>query len=205
MFAKHGPQGWWPVSLEVKEQRYHPGDYQIPSTRAGRFEICVGAILTQNTAWTNVEKALNNLLVAGILDPEAILALENSTLQVMIRPAGFFVQKSRYLVAMAKWFLENDSLAPVMEGNMLRTNLLACIGVGPETADSILLYAYGKLTFVVDAYTRRVFSALGVLDVSWKYEDIRTLFMNVLPPEVYVYQECHALIVAEVKMMSKRR
>ena len=139
LFEYYGPQRWWPCQSR------------------GRWELITGAILPQNTAWTNVEKAIGNLLAADVMSPESVLATPDDQLQELIRLAGFFTQKCAYLKAMASFMLERESafeqLADVWA---LRKELLAVKGVGRETVDSILLYAFNKPTFVIDAYTRRV-------------------------------------------------
>jgi endonuclease-3 related protein len=219
MANQYGPQGWWPVecerasflspSREREIEGYHPGQYDFPRTAQGRFEIGCGAILTQNTAWTNVQKALAGLRAAQLLSAEGLLLAPEDTLPQIIRPAGYFNQKSTYLRAFAHWHLATDqTLAelPKTRPNLeiTRQQLLSVRGVGPETADSILLYAYALPTFVVDAYTRRVLGRLGLIDKSWNYEQIRgflgeALRRSTLGATVEQYQEAHALIVEHAK------
>ncbi len=135
----YGPQKWWPCQT------------------GERWEIVAGAILTQNTAWTNVEKAIGNLLAADVMSPERVLATPDTDLQKLIRPAVFFTQKCAYLKAMASFMLERESaFEQSTDVWALRKELLSVKGVGRETADSILLYAFNKPIFVIDAYTRRV-------------------------------------------------
>ncbi len=174
-----GPQGWW------------PGDTP--------FEVAVGAILTQNTNWTNVARAIAGLKDQGLLSPRALHDLPEAELARLIRPAGYYNIKARRL----KNFL--DFLACHFENSMghmaaadletLRPALLTIKGIGPETADSILLYALAKPTFVVDAYTFRILSRHDLIPEACAYEDLRQLFMEHLPPEVDRYQEYHALLV----------
>lgn len=168
-----GPQGWWPVGhgLEPPE-----------------WEIMVGAVLTQNTAWTNVEKALENLAGAGVRDRESLLKLSENELAGLIKPSGYYNQKARKLKTLAAF-----------EGPYTRESLLSLWGIGPETADSILLYAHGKTCFVVDAYTRRIFTRLGIISPAWGYEEIREFFESRLPRDPEVYKEYHALIVKMAK------
>ena len=199
MLSEHGPQGWWPLTCEISGRGYHPGKFLFPKTRQGRLEVCLGAILTQNTAWTNVEKALAQLKAQGALQPEGLLKIPDGSLEVLIQPAGYFRQKARYIKAILQWFQSYDGQAKAMETEQLRESLLACKGVGPETADSILLYAYGKPSFVVDAYTRRIFSALGLVKADWPYARIQEMFHRSLPNEVFLFQEYHALIVEHAK------
>lgn len=200
LIAKHGKQGWWPL-MEVKgcnptktgsHRGYHPGDYSYPKNERQRFEICVGAILTQNTSWTNVEKALANLYEINCLKPESIAAMEDEKLKEAIRPSGYFNQKAKKLKVFAEFFLG-------LKGNPGRDELLQLWGIGPETADSILLYAYKVPVFVVDAYTRRIFSRLGIIGKNDNYEKIRGVFEENLPGDYRILQEYHALIVEEAK------
>ena len=179
----YGPQQWWPAETP--------------------YEVLVGAILTQNTAWTNVEKAIANLRQADALTPEGILRLAEDKLQLLIRPAGFFRQKAARLQAVSRLLVQDyrGEIAQICAGDLAeaRKRLLALHGVGPETADSILLYAASRPTFVVDAYTGRLFTRLGILSGHERYEAIRTLFMQNLPEDVQLYNEYHALIVVHCK------
>ena len=177
-----GPQKWWPCQT------------------GARWEIITGAILTQNTAWTNVEKAIGNLLSAGVMLPESVLATSDDKLQELIRPAGFFTQKCAYLKAMAAFMLERESaFEQSADVWALRKELLSVKGVGRETADSILLYAFNKPIFVIDAYTRRIAERHLGLDGSVHYDILQKFFMDALPPDVAIYNEYHALIVALCK------
>ena len=182
LFEYYGPQHWWPCQSGL------------------RWEIITGAILTQNTAWTNVEKAIGNLLSAGVMSPERILATPDTELQELIRPGGFFKQKCAYLKAMAAFMLERESAFEQSTDVLaLRKELLAVKGVGRETADSILLYAFNKPMFVIDAYTRRVAERHLHLDGTLHYDILQKIFMDALPSDVTVYNEYHALIVALCK------
>ncbi len=203
----HGPQGWWPLlscagcnpTKTGSMTGYHPHEYDWPKTERDRFEICIGTVLTQNTAWPNVEKALRNLDDAGLIGCDSLLSTPEQKLAERIRPAGYFNQKAGYLKNLAAFLDKKGS-------GFSRAELLAVKGIGDETADSILLYAFGRPTFVVDAYTKRIFSALGLIDGSWKYREIKELFEVSLPEDVVVFQEYHALIVEHAKMFySKKR
>ena len=182
LLEHYGPQRWWPC-------------------RSGlRWEIIVGAILTQNTAWTNVEKAIGNLLAAGVMSPESVLATPDDKLQELIRPAGFFTQKCAYLKAMAAFMLERElAFEQSTDVWALRKELLSVKGVGRETADSILLYAFNKPIFVIDAYTRRVAERHLHLDGTLHYDTLQKIFMDALPSDVAIYNEYHALIVTLCK------
>ena len=182
LLEHYGPQRWWPC-------------------RSGlRWEIIVGAILTQNTAWTNVEKAIGNLLAAGVMSPESVLATPDDKLQELIRPAGFFTQKCAYLKAVAAFMLEREAaFEQSTDVWALRKELLSVKGVGRETADSILLYAFEKPIFVIDAYTRRVAERHLYLDGTLHYDTLQKIFMDALPSDVAIYNEYHALIVTLCK------
>ncbi|MBI2545120.1 MAG: endonuclease III domain-containing protein [Candidatus Aenigmarchaeota archaeon] len=181
LLKKYGKQNWWP-SVTKKE-----------------FEICLGAILTQNTNWKNVEKAIANLIDANAMDPESILNMPTNKLEELIKPSGFFKQKTKRLKEFSKFVLSYGSFENFKK-NATREQLLNVNGIGKETADSILLYACGKPYFVVDTYTRRLFSNLGLIKGDEKYDNIRQLFESKLPKDVELYKEFHALIVKHGKM-----
>ena len=182
--AKHGPQKWWPQRTEEK------------------FEICIGTILTQNTAWRNVEKALDNLIAEDAVSPEKIAAMHERKLQRIIRPSGFFRQKSKRLKILARFVLSYGSFGGFSK-RITREELLRVKGIGRETADCILLYACGKPFFVVDAYTRRLLSSRGFINGGERYDEIQGLFESSLPKSVRVYREYHGLIVQEGKELRK--
>ena len=171
-----------------------------PCKSGGRWEIAAGAVLTQNTAWTNVEKALANLEAAGLTTPENILAAPEEELREIIRPAGFFRQKCAYLKAVAEFFLAHEKeFLQSRDPASIRRRLLAVRGVGMETADDILLYAFHKPVFIIDAYTRRVAERHLHLDGKQSYETLQKLFAEALPPDAALYGEYHALILALCK------
>lgn len=187
LLAAHGPQGWW------------PGDTP--------FEVMLGAVLTQNTAWTNVERALAGLQARVRLDAEEILALPVEALAECLRPVGYFNVKARRLRSFCAAYLEaggHAGLAALPTAD-LRRRLLAIHGVGPETADDMLLYAFERPVFVVDAYTRRIFARLGLLDGTEGYETIRHGFERALGPDVALFNEYHALIVVHGKDLCRTR
>lgn len=189
MFERFGPLAWWPAETP--------------------FEVCVGAILTQNTAWTNVQKAIICLKRAGIMTPVSMRDVEPEKLAELIRPAGFFNIKTTRLKCFVAWlFLHHSGSLERMftvEWHILRTELLRICGVGPETADSILLYAGNKPTFVVDAYTRRLFYRLGLLPEDAGYDQVRSSFMTQLPEDVQLFNEYHALIVEQCKQFCRKK
>ncbi|MBL0225258.1 MAG: endonuclease III domain-containing protein [Geobacteraceae bacterium] len=161
------------------------------------------AILTQNTSWTNVEKAITALKQSDIMSPRSLHTCESELLARLIRPAGYFNVKSLRLKDFTAWLFLNHqgSLERMFTGDWheLRTQLLQVRGIGPETADSILLYAGNKPSFVVDSYTRRLFLRLGLLQEKAGYEDVRAFFMNNLPEDVALFNEYHAQIVQQCK------
>ena len=190
LLLKHfGPQNWWPAR--------------------GPFEVMVGAILTQNTAWKNVERAIANLRGAGVLDPLALASLSLGSLEELIRPAGFFRVKAARLKALVDFVVEHyggrvEAMASE-PGWYLRERLLSIHGVGEETADSILLYALEKPFFVVDAYTRRILSRQGLISGKESYGEIQAFFMDQLPGDVELFKEYHALLVELGKGYCKAR
>ncbi len=180
LFKCYGPQKWWPGETTD--------------------EIIIGAILTQNTNWTNVEKAIRNLRKAGALTLEAVADMAPSTLAILIRPSGYYNIKTARLLETARWFTRQRKAAgsPLLESfrtGALRRDLLAVRGIGPETADSILLYALDRPVFVVDAYTRRFLLRHRLIEEKAGYEDIRSMFEENLPRDAILYNEYHALIV----------
>jgi len=207
LFALHGAQGWWPVKSEWSGRGYHKNEFGLPKTRKGKFEVCMGAILTQNTSWLQVEKALNNLFAAKINTAEKILKTDSETIAALIAPAGYKNQKTSYLKNIAEWFKGAYTPHPIpytpKNTQKLREELLQVKGVGRETADSILLYAFHLPTFVIDTYTKRILAAFGIFDEKADYETLRKWFMDSLPPSVELFQEYHALFVEQGKGLKK--
>ena len=181
LYEAYGPQHWWPADTP--------------------FEVMVGAVLTQNTAWTNVEKAIVNLQLAGKLELSGMHQMTESRLARLIRPAGFFNVKAKRLKALCRWLTEQGGIAQLTDYPtlMLRDSLLAVHGIGPETADDILLYALGRPVFVIDAYTRRLLKSLGMARGDEDYDDLRRAFEAALGPDPALYNEYHALIVRHAK------
>jgi endonuclease-3 related protein len=179
LYKHFGPQDWW------------PGDTP--------FEVCVGAILTQNTAWQNVEKAITNLKKEKILDPHKINKMPAQKLARYIVPAGYFNIKAKRLKNFISFLCEryNGEVAKMFSNgaNSLREHLLAVNGIGPETADSILLYAGNVPIFVVDAYTKRIFHRLNLTPEDITYHGMQEIFMKNLPSDAMLFNEYHALIV----------
>lgn len=174
-----GPAGWWPARTP--------------------FEVCVGAVLTQNTAWTGVEKAIANLDEAGALAPETLAALPPARMEELIRPAGYFRVKAKRLANLLDYLKRScgfdlDALAG-RDMDSVRWELLGVSGIGPETADSILCYALGMPSFVADAYTRRILSRHGLLPEDAPYDDMHDFFMDVLDPDPALFNDFHAQLV----------
>ena len=179
LFDHLGPQNWWPARTP--------------------FEVIVGAILTQNTSWTNVERAIDNLRRERLLAPLALERVSTARLAALIRSSGYFRQKAKKLKAFVRFLRAeySGSLTRMFRTPTLalREKLLAVHGIGPETADSILLYAGHKDVFVVDAYTKRIFSRHGFVPEDVPYEELRSLIESALPRHVSRYNEFHALLV----------
>jgi endonuclease-3 related protein len=171
--------------------------------------MVVGAILTQNTAWKNVERAIENLKREGLLSPAALEAVEIARLAEVIRPAGYYNIKARRLKNFIHMLSRDfggdlDALFRLSTG-ALRETILGVSGVGPETADSIILYGAHKPIFVVDAYTARILYRHGLIDADATYDDIQALMQGALPDDVKTFQEYHALLVAVGKRQCKKR
>ena len=188
LYNRFGPQSWWPGETP--------------------FEIIVGAILTQNTAWLNVEKAIKNLKEQNILSPRALSRTKTSRIARLIRPSGYYNVKAKRLNNFLD-FLNNEfngNLGRLFMTNTqtLRAALLKVKGIGPETADSILLYASNKPVFVVDAYTKRIFSRHGLISENAPYDAVQGFFMANLPKSARLYNEYHALIVRTGKELCRK-
>jgi len=187
LFTHFGPQHWW------------PGD--------SAFEVAIGAILTQNTNWGNVEKAIANIKAKKALSPKSLHNMSHSELASLIRPAGYFNVKAKRLKAFLN-FLCNDYRGSMqrmrkVDTSSMRKSLLSVNGIGPETADSILLYALDKPVFVIDAYTKRVMSRHGLASENIDYHDLQALFHKSLPLDVQLFNEYNALFVIAGKNYCK--
>jgi len=190
LLSYFGHRNWWPAGAP--------------------FEMVIGAILTQNTNWANVERALINLKKEKLLKPEKLAEINLHKLEKLIRPSGYFRQKAKRIKDLVKFFN-----APPIDGSFekmrriptdkMREMLLTVNGIGPETADSILLYALEKPVFVVDSYTRRIFAKLGLVPEDIKYDDLKAFFEGNLPRSVDLYNDFHAQIVALGALYCKKR
>jgi endonuclease-3 related protein len=188
LYDAYGPRHWWPGETP--------------------FEVMVGAILTQNTSWRNVEKAIQNLKEKGFLNPEGIHRLKRSQLASLIKSSGYYRIKADRLKAFVNFLFENyggniDRMRKE-ELETLRKKLLGIKGIGPETADSILLYGLGKSIFVADAYTKRILSRHGMISEHVGYEEVQKLFMDHLPLDAKLFNEYHALLVHLGKTVCKK-
>lgn len=184
-----GPMHWWPAETP--------------------FEVIVGAILTQSTAWANVERAIANLREARLLTPSAMLRVRTSRLAALVRPSGYFRQKAKKLNAFLRFLqtryagsLRRMFQTPTLK---LREELLSVHGIGPETADSILLYAGNHPVFVVDAYTHRILERHGITEGKPDYENVRAFIESSIPREPQLFNEFHALIVNTGKNWCRKR
>lgn len=179
LYSTYGPRNWWPGESP--------------------FEVVIGAILTQNTNWTNVEKAIRNLKDTNVFTPEKIYEIDIARFAELIKPAGYFNVKAKRIKKFINWLFANyeGDLTKMFAQDLktLRPELLSVNGIGPETADSILLYAGNKPTFVVDAYTYRIFSRHNLIPEETTYDEIKTFFEENLPEDVELYNEYHALLV----------
>jgi endonuclease-3 related protein len=189
MYKAYGPRHWWPGETPL--------------------EVIVGAVLTQNTAWVNVERAIGNLKSAGALDWHRLHQMDHARLAELIRPAGYFNIKARRLKNLVAWIVERfdgdlDAMF-ALRTSSLREELLAVNGIGRETADSILLYAGRHATFVVDAYTARILRRHYLIDGEADYEQIKDLFESNLPADEALFNEYHALLVEVGKRCCRPR
>ena len=188
LLKKYGQPQWWPAESP--------------------FEVAAGAILTQNTNWKNVEKAITKLKELGLMTAESIVAVDTKILETAIRSSGYFRQKAERLKILSQFLLDNgledgalpEGLSPIQ----LRADLLALKGVGPETADCILLYAFDLPFFVIDAYTRRFVKKHHLCAPDLKYEKMREFFEIDLPKDVRIYNQYHALIIIDGKAEQAR-
>lgn len=189
LYEAYGPRHWWPGETP--------------------FEVMVGAILTQNTSWKNVERAIENLKKRNVLYPVGMDRLKEPSLASLIRPSGTFRIKARRLKAFVTFLLDEyhgDIERMKREGiGELREKLLRVNGIGPETADSILLYGLQKPIFVIDAYTKRIFTRHRLVSEKASYDDLQTLFMDHLPRDEKLYNEYHALLVQLGKNVCKKK
>lgn len=185
LFERFGPQYWWPAKTP--------------------FEVVIGAVLTQNTSWKNVERAIMNLEKAGRLSLGGVLGCKD--LAELIHPSGYYNVKAQRLTSLCEWIEDSGGLEAMFDLPIgeLRVRLISVKGIGEETADSIILYAAKKPTFVIDAYTRRIMSRIGLIAGGESYSEIQRLFMRNLPKDVRLFNEYHALLVELGKTICTKR
>lgn len=203
LYKAYGPQGWWPF---VNAGGYHPQDYNFSKNEDELFEVCLGSILTQNTTFTSVVKSLHNLNEKNSLTYRAIKEMNIDELKEAIKPSGYYNQKARYILEFISFYEQLEGAVPT------RDKLLSVIGIGEETADSILLYGYNQLEFKVDAYTKRVLLEFGLIEQKAKYRDMKQLMQESLKECIddeeellKIYQEFHALIVRHSKLFYSKK
>jgi endonuclease-3 related protein len=188
LYGYFGPLNWWPAETEL--------------------EVMVGAVLTQNTSWNNVKKAIDNLKKSEILSFKGLLSINRDDLAREIRPAGYYNIKTARLKNLVNYLAEHFqgdlSLVSKKRTEVLREDLLSVKGIGPETADSILLYAFKRPVFVVDAYTHRILSRHGVFEEETSYIELQDFFRDHLPEEEPLFNEFHALIVMAGKNFCRK-
>ena len=214
LYQEYGPQGWWPfINYEGKNhlkegntEGYHILDYTFPRNKNEIFEVCLGSILTQNTTFTSVVKSLHNLNNINHLHYKKIKEMPIDELKLLIKPSGYHNQKSNYILEFIKFFEKIDDRIPT------RDKLLDIKGIGPETADSILLYAYNQAQFKVDAYTKRMLIHNKLISKDAKYHEIKDFMEREIKKEiknnkelVITYQEYHALIVNHAKQFYSKK
>ncbi len=197
LLAEYGYQGWWPLfNGKTGKIEYHQKDYILPKNDAQRFEICLGAILTQNTSWKNAEKALKNLRENNLLKRDKLILINSAKLAELIKSSGYNNQKAKKIKEFIT-FLDSGK-------EISRENLLSVWGVGRETADSMLLYAYQRPIFVIDAYTKRIFSRIGLCNENISYDNLQQIFQNNLDNNSQLFNEYHALLVEHGKRHCKK-
>lgn len=204
LYSHFGPQHWWPVTKDNETApNYHKN---IKLNEKQKLEICFGAILAQNTSWKNAEKAIIQLNKSELMDIKKILNADNEKLAQIIRSSGYHNQKAKKLKNFCQYTSKNydNSLKKFFNKDIgkLREELLSINGIGPETADSIILYAAKKPIFVVDAYAKRIVNRIGYKEE--KYDELQNLFMNSLESDEKIFNECHALLVELGKNYCKK-
>ncbi|MGB9741542.1 MAG: endonuclease III domain-containing protein [candidate division WOR-3 bacterium] len=195
LYQTFGPQHWWPART--------------------RLEVIIGAVLTQNTAWQNVEKAIARLRKLRLLNLDRLCHLPQCQLAALIRPAGYYNIKARRLSALLNWLKKQGGINRLrtLPTTELRRQLLNCYGIGPETADSILLYALNRPVFVIDAYTRRILSRYGIIQGNEPYDQLQMLIEHRLKPfltpdqtaTIRIYNEFHALLVRHARTWCRKQ
>lgn len=187
LYKKYNNLNWWPTISKNKQ-----------------FEVIIGAILTQNTSWKNVEKAISSLHRENLIDAGRIAKVSHKKLAKLIKSAGYYNQKAERLKIFADYLLKKPDFLK-KDVSELRKELLSIKGIGPETADSIILYALNKPIFVIDAYTRRIFSRLGISVEDASYDDFQQMFHKNLPKDTKLFNNYHAVLVEHAKNNCKKK
>ena len=191
LLKSYGKRGWWPLyDSKFKKFVYNSKN---PINEKQKLEICLGAILTQGTNWRNVEKALVNLIKNNLISINKLDKINENKLALLIKSSGYYKQKARKIKEFIKFLKSNKKIN--------RENLLSIWGIGQETADSILLYAYNKPYFIIDNYTKRIFSKFGYCNENVKYEELQKLITRKIPKDVNLYKEFHALLIEHGKSL----
>jgi endonuclease III related protein len=210
LLSAYGCQGWWPLTASSDPvsltKGYHPQDYSVPKTDRERLEISLGAILTQNTNWKNVPPALRSLEEKDLFSVDKLINAEINQIALAIKRCGYYNQKAIYLKHLANFFKDHP-FSELVQGqkNEIRGKLLKIKGIGPETADCIMLYALKKISFVIDAYTTRIFSTLGWIEEGMGYHKLKNRIETELEQDLVLYQEFHALLVQHGKLYYSRK
>ena len=207
LYSRFGPQNWWPITLEDEiTPRYHKN---IKLTEKQKLEICFGAILTQNTNWKNVEKAIIQLNKNQLIDINKILRINNEKLAEIIKSSGYHNQKAKKLKNFCLFLMNkyHGNIKKLFSNNIdkLKNELLSVNGIGPETADSIILYAAKKPIFVIDAYTKRIYSRIFNTKKEFGYDKLQQIFMKKLDKDEKLFNEYHALLVELGKNICKKK
>jgi endonuclease-3 related protein len=203
LLTNYKSQGWWPVT----EENSHIPQYFVKiATEKQILEIIFGSILTQNTSWKNVETVIEQLNKKSLIDIDKILKMNHEELAKIIKSSGYYNEKTKKLKEVCK-FLKQNSIYELSNYDMdsLRQELLNVKGIGPETADSIILYAFKKPKFVIDAYTRRILTRIGIADKKSSYDELQSMFENSLDKDMNIYNEYHALIVEHAKRYCRKK
>ncbi len=193
----YGYQGWWPLfNEETGKIEYHLSNYKLPKNYTQIFEIYLGSVLTQNTSWKNAAKSIENLRKNNFFDKDKLHSLDTKKLADLIKSSGYNNQKSRKIKELINFLNSNKAIN--------RENLLSVWGIGRETADSILLYAYKEPFFVIDNYTKRIFSRLGLFNDNLSYDAMQEIFHENLNHDYKMFNEYHALLVEHGKKFCKK-
>jgi endonuclease-3 related protein len=194
LYKKFGPRGWWPIILKKGALPIYRKNIYRLSSQTQIFQMAIGAILTQNISWDNVKKALVNLYDNDLLSPQQLLKEKEERLHNLIKMTGYYRQKTKRLKEFSFHWLKNYKKWRLMDAASLRQELLSIKGIGRETADSIMLYGFCRFSFVIDSYTKRIYSRAFDKEIN-DYEMLKDEFEKNLPEDIAIYNEYHALIV----------